>query len=140
MIKEVMIGITQALDAEFGYVVHVDSVEQELKPPCFLVGRVQGDLKKKLGNRYQSNNYFDIKYFTNTEKPAMEYLEVEERMYGCLEWIKADGNLTKAVDMKCSVIDDVLHFFVNYNFHVFKQTKQEEPMEAMTIKTEFGGE
>lgn len=140
MNKEVMIGVVQALDAAFGYPVYVSGVEQNLNPPCFLVEKVQGGLQKKLGSRYQNNNYFDIKYFTETEKPMMEILGVEEKLYDCLEYIEIEGTPTKGTDMKGSVIDEVLHFFVNYNFHVFKKTPQEEPMQKITIKTEFGGE
>lgn len=142
MNKEVMIGIVQALDAGFGLPVHIDSVNQKLAPPCFLIDRVQGELQKKLGNRYKSGNYFDIKYFTETEKPAMEYLEVEEKLYNTLEYIEIEGSPTptKGTDMKSSVIDGVLHFFVNYNFHVFKQNAPEEPMQDITIKSKLGGE
>lgn len=140
MNKEMVIAITQALDAAFGYTVHINGVEQELEPPCFLVEKIDGGLQKKLGRRYQDNNYFDIKYLTETKKPAIEHLEVEEKLYSCLEYIEIDGIPTKGTDLKGRVIDGVLHFFVNYNFHVFKQTQQEEPMQKMTIKTEFGGE
>lgn len=140
MNKEVAIAITQALDTAFGYTARIDGVEQELNPPCFLVEKVQGGQKKEIGNRYKNNNYFDIKYFTETENPALEFLEVEEKLYNCLEYIEIEGNPTKGTDMKGRVIDGVLHFFVNYNFHVFRQTPQEEPMQKMTIRTELGGE
>lgn len=140
MNKEIMIGIVQALDAGFGLPVHIDSVNQKLTPPCFLIDRVQGELQKKLGNRYKDNNYFDIKYFTETEKLAVEYLEIEEKLYNTLEYIEIEGSPTKGTDMKSSVIDGVLHFFVNYNFHVFKQNAPEEPMQDITIKSKLGGE
>lgn len=140
MIKEVMIGIVQALDAEFGYPVHIDSVEQDLSPPCFLIDRVQGGLQKKLGNRYKSGNYFDIKYFTNTEKPTLEYLSMEERLYGCLEYIDIQGSPTRGTDMKADVIDGIFHFFVNYKFEVIKRSTPIEKMGDMTIRTTLGGE
>lgn len=140
MNKEVVLGIVEALDTAFGYPVHIDGVEQELPLPCFLVEKVQGGQKKEIGNRYKNNNYFDIKYLTETEKPMMEILGVEEKLYDCLEYIEIEGSPTKGTDMKGSVIDGVLHFFVNYNFHMFKRTPQGEPMQKITIKTELGGE
>ena len=140
MNKEVVLGIVEALDTAFGYPVHIDGVEQELTPPCFLVEKVQGGQKKELGSRYKNSNYFDIKYLTETEKPMLEILGVEEKLYDCMEYIEIDGSPTKGTDLKGRVIDGVLHFFVNYNFHVFKKTQQEEPMQKITIKTELGGE
>ena len=137
MNKEVVLSIVDALEAAFDYPVRIDGVEQELTPPCFLVEKVQGGQKKEIGNRYKNNNYFDIKYLTETEKPMMELLGVEEKLYDCLEYIEINGSPTKGTDMKGSVIDGVLHFFVNYNFHVFKRTVQEESMQKITIKTEF---
>ena len=140
MIEKVITGITQALDAEFGYPVHIDDVEQELNPPCFLVDRVQGGLQKKLGNRYKTGNCFDIKYFTDTEKPTLEYLSLEERLYTCLEYIDVQGSPTRGTDMKGCVIDDIFHFFVNYKFEVIKRTIPAEKMGDMTIRTTLGGE
>lgn len=140
MNKEVTIGISQVLDEWFGYTVYKDSVKQNMKTPCFLLERVQGGVKHELGRRYKSSHYYDIKYFTDTEEPAMEYLDVEERLYECLEWIPVGNGCTKALEMKGSVIDGVLHFFVTYGFHVLKQTMPEEPMNYISIQTKLGGE
>lgn len=140
MNREVLVGITRALDSAFGIPIHTDSVNQKLKPPCFLIDRVQGGLKKELGSRYKSSHYFDIIYLTDEAKPSLEYLDIEESLYGCLEWINVGTGCTKALDMKGSVIDGVLHFFVNYGFHVIKVEQQEEPMCDLTIKTKLGGE
>lgn len=137
MNKEVLLGIAQALDAAFGYPVYIDSINQKLAPPCFLIDRVQGELQKKLGNRYKSGNYYDIKYFTETEKPAMEYLGVEEKLYNTLEYIEIEGSPTKGTNMKSSVTDGVLHFFVNYNFHVIKTEDKVDKMHDLTIKSEL---
>lgn len=140
MYKEILIGIVQKLDAAFGYPVYIDDVEQKLNPPCFTVTRVEGRQGKEVGNRYKLLNSYDIKYFTETKKPAMEHIEVEEKCTNVLEWITVSGMLTKATSIRANVIDGILHIFVDYDFHVFKQTQKEEPMSDMTIKTELGGE
>jgi len=36
--------------------------------------------------------------------------------------------------MNAEIVDDVLHFFINYNLHVIKQVAQEESMEEILIK------
>ena len=144
MNKEVALGIVQALDAEFALPVHIDTVKQELNPPCFLVTRIEGELKQELCSkycsRYKSSHYFDIIYFTDNEQTFMEHLELEERLYNCLEWIKVGDGCEKALSMKGSVIDGELHFMVNYGFHVLKKEQPAEKMQNMTITTELGGE
>lgn len=41
-----------------------------------------------------------------------------EQLYWCLEYISVAGDLTRGTQMHYEVIDDVLHFFVNYDMFV----------------------
>ena len=43
-----------------------------------------------------------------------------ERLYWCLEWISVAGDLTRGTQMRYEVIDNVLHFFVNYDMFVYR--------------------
>nr|WP_242835563.1 hypothetical protein [Ruminiclostridium josui] len=36
--------------------------------------------------------------------------------------------------MSCEVVEGVLHFYVNYNFYVYKETPPEETMESIAME------
>lgn len=138
MNKAVLLGIVAALDKEFGLSVYVNSVEQGAEYPCFLVAKLNGGMKRRLGNRYKMSNYYHITYLTESDKPTMEQIDVEEQLYRCLEFIEVDGSLAKETEIECTTIDGVLHCFVSYNFFVKKQVVKEDAMEHITLKTKLG--
>lgn len=139
MNKAVLLGIVGALDKEFGLSVYVDSVEQGADTPCFLVTKVEGEMKRRLGNRYKMLNYYEIVYLTESEKPTMEQMDVEERLYNCLEFVVIDGSLTKTNNVSCSITDGVLHCLLECSFYVRKQSEQEKAMEHMVHETQLKG-
>lgn len=49
-----------------------------------------------------------------------------------MEYIHIGENLTRGTNIRYEVQDKVLHFFVDYDFFVFKVLKEEEYMETLT--------
>lgn len=142
MTNDVMSCISNALYKEFCYVNHMEEIKQDLKGPCFFVTLLDSATQIVVGNRYEKRNQICIQYFPESEKNQKnECNDVAERLTVCLEYIEdEDGGFLHGTDMHYQITDGILNFFVNYNFHVFKQTKQEEPMHDMTIQTKLGGE
>lgn len=141
MTNDVIYSISNALDKEFGYEIHMEEIKQDLKEPCFFITLLDSSTKILVGKRYEKRNQICIQYFPESKQVQQECNNVAERLTLCLEYIgDAEDGFVHGTDMHYQVTDGVLHFFVNYNFHVFKQTQQEEPMSDMTIKTELGGE
>lgn len=142
MTNDVISCISNALYKEFGYANHMEEIKQDLKAPCFFITLLDSATQIVVGNRYEKRNQICIQYFPESEKkPKNECNDVAERLTLCLEYVEDEnGGFLRGTDMHYQFTDGILNFFVNYNFHVFKQTKQEEPMSSMTIKTELGGE
>ena len=141
MTNDLMSCIGNALDKEFGYEIYMEEIKQGLKEPCFFLTLLDSSTKIVVGKRYEKRNQICIQYFPETGKIQQECNEVAERLTLRLEYIKdEEGGFLHGTDMHYQVTDGILNFFVNYNFQVFKRTVQEEPMQKITIKTEFGGE
>ena len=142
MINSVIYGISAALDAEFGSScrVYMEEVKQDLEEPCFIIFCINPSRKPFVGKRYFRQNMFCIQYFPETEKVRQECNEVMERLYDCLEYIflPGDEKPIRGTQMNGEIIDNVLNFFVNYNFFTYK-TEQEEGMETMIIKNDAKG-
>lgn len=140
-VSNIIDGILQALREEFGegYTLYTESVEQGLKEPCFFVMCINPQINLFRGVRYFVENQFAISYFPSTKFPKAEINDVTERLYSCLEYITANGDLLMSRNLSNAIEDNVLHFFVNYNYFSYTP-KEETPMEEYTLDTEVRGE
>lgn len=131
----IILGISEAITSGFPKIkIYDEEIKQDLKPPCFFIARIDKSQKHEVGIRYQDNNTFDIHYFPKEKElvPRNECMEVEEKLYDLMELITVDGTLIRGSNMDSKIVDDVLHFFVDYNFHLFKVPVEEtEPMETI---------
>ena len=133
MLNKIIIGISQALDAEFnseneGYIIHTENVEQ------------------LVGNRYERKYPFDIHFFPDTELVDgistinNQLNEVTERLFTALEYITVDNSLVRGTSINAEIVDNVLHFFINFNMIVKKETEPIDTMGSLTIKQKLGGD
>lgn len=139
MINKVIDGICLALNEEFGddYTIYTESIEQGLKEPCFFVQCINPTNNLFRGDRYRRTNQMCIQYFPSTRDEQTECNAVAERMFNCLEWIDVDG-LQMGLDMHSEMVNDVLNFFVDYNFFM-KSVKDETAMEQIRHQTGVRG-
>lgn len=138
MINEIIAAISAALDAEFGddYEIYMEEIKQDLKEPCFFVQCINPTTKLFRGERYFQSNPCCIQYFPKSEKIQRECNEVAERMTWCLEYIHLEGEETpvRGTQMHGEIVDDILHFFVNYDCYVKKSIEADPSMEILKSK------
>lgn len=150
MLNKIITGISQALDAEFNseneeYIIHTENVEQGLEEPCFFIFSLNPSSKQLVGNRYERKYPFDIHFFPSTELVDgvstinNQINEVTERLFTALEYITVDNSLVRGTSMNVEIVDNVLHFFINFNMIVKKETDPIETMGSLTIKQKLGG-
>lgn len=134
MINSIIVGISTALDAEFGerYEIFNEEIKQDLKEPCFFISCLNPTYELFLGKRYFRQNNFCIQYFPETEEKQHECMDTAERMMECLEIVTADNVQIRGTKMEYEVIDGVLNFFVNYDCFVYKIV-DETPMDSVSI-------
>lgn len=136
MINKIIVGIAQALNSQFGddYEIHCQEIEQDLKEPCFLILLLNASNEQLVGDRYSRKQPFDILYFPKSENDSrVEMYEAIEKLNDVLEYINFGDGLLRGTNMKGQIIDDVLHFFIDYNFIVIKQGDKDY-MQQLTIK------
>lgn len=141
MLNSLINGIAIKLRETFGseYKIHREDVEQGLKEPCFIIQIVEPMQSAKLPNRYLRQYSFDVLYFPkSTSKPKYEMYDVAEKLLIELEYVTVNqnniDNLVRGTKMQYEIVDNVLHFFVNYDFFVKKDTIKKDFMEDLTIK------
>lgn len=143
MLNKIITGISQALDTEFNseenqeYTIYTEDVEQGLDEPCFFIFSLKPSNKQLVGNRYERKYPFDIHYFPKDEENYNnEINEVTERLFTALEYISIDSGLIRGTNMNAETVDNVLHFFINFNMIVRKEISKDPYMEELEMMEE----
>lgn len=135
MLNEIIKGISMKLNATFGdeYKAYQNDVEQGLKEPCFFIRVLNPALSPLLGRRSLKQNPFDVRYYPKAPGNNAEMFTVAEELMECLEYITLPGgDLLRGTGMNYEIVDDVLHFFVNFN-HTLIKPYEEIPMETLEM-------
>ena len=137
MINEIIIGISQAINREFGRscIIHTEEKVQGLKEPCFFIFPLSPTYTLYRGRRYYSNNSFMIQFLPGKSNPRERCNQTAERLFDCLETITVAGDRVRGTNMGYEIVDDILHFKVNYNMFLHKPLENEK-MERYRQKTE----
>lgn len=102
----------------------------QIIPPAFSVLILTSAQTQELGTRYLRNHTFNIRYFAPS-KTNNEIHEVAERLYDIMDVIEVGDKKYRGTGMNHEVVDQVLHFFVDYNFHVKRDTPSDPKMEHL---------
>ncbi len=133
--NDLITGVMTRLRDTFGEdtTVYFDEVKQELNEPCFFVRILEVSQELVVRNRYRRVYHLDIEYHPeDRQQTAREIADVANTMLMAMEYIHIGENLTRGTNIRYEVQDKVLHFFVDYDFFVFKVLEEEEYMETLT--------
>lgn len=134
MINAIITGISQKLDAEFnGIDIYIDQIKQGLVAPCFFIMLLKPEESQVMGNRYHREHSFDIHYFPKLDSTS-ELYATSDRLMDVLEYIEFDGGLLRGTKRHSEIIDGILHFFINYNFHIIKEKANNPYMEQLKVE------
>nr|WP_313506874.1 hypothetical protein [Brevibacillus laterosporus] len=111
--------------------VYGERLPQGFKEPCFFVLMLEGSQDKELDRRYKRFHPFDIHYFTSSNS---ERYEVAEKLTDILGLIEMQGKPIRGTKMRHTIVDDVLHFFVDYNFYVLRPKPVVLTMQKLMIE------
>lgn len=140
MIQETMEAIAVKLNSIFGdeYEIYQDHVKQGLKEPCFFIAVLKPEIIPLVGQRFIEQNPFDIQYFPKKQGDNVELFTVAQKLISAMDFITLlNGDLLHGTNISYEVIDDVLHFFVNYKIPMRKNLEK-SCMEALEtdVRTE----
>lgn len=123
MVREVVSAVSNALYNEFGtdYRIYVDSIEQNLNRPSFLIRPLRSSVSERLMGRSQVSVPLLILYFPTRPGQYLECCDVGDRLTNCLKYPGYDDVLYRGTNIKFDIIDDVLNFRITYNFFTVTQ-------------------
>jgi hypothetical protein len=145
MVDKLLTGISQKLNALFGdsYHVYTEDLPQGLTPPVFFIQLLQAGIDQVVGNRYLKNHSFDVIFFpVSNGSERQQCYEVQEKLLANLEYITITGTpdlQIRGSNRNAETVDGVLHFFIQFNFHVTKPVVPEEKMSVLTQQASTKG-
>ena len=130
-------GITEALYTAFKVPVYVEWKENRTKFPCFIVSVADSNHDLHVSKLYDRNLDYSVKYFLNAESIPVDYrkdlLQIGERLYDVLEYVKVGDRITRGEDMSYRESDGILHFDVTYEMLLHKESKKAPAMERLQV-------
>lgn len=138
MVNNIIDGISIKINSIFGseYNIYTNHVVQNLITPAFLINIIDPESENLLGGRKKRVLPFDIIYFPEEAGNSFEMIDTGERLMQGMEFIVLlDGSMFRGTDMKYEIIDEVLHFYVNYNCTTIDKKTDEPFMESLTIQS-----
>ncbi|WP_039944490.1 phage tail terminator family protein [Thermicanus aegyptius] len=133
-INDVRYAVHSALDTAFPTIpIMGEEIKQGLTLPCFFVKLLEPEHTQELGRRFIRYHPFDVHYFA-PERRNEDMYAMAERLTETLQWIAVAGRLVRGTGMRFEIVDEVLHFFVEYNFHVWAPKPVDPVMKALDVK------
>lgn len=142
MVNDLIDGISVKLNQVFGvgYRIYSENVQQGLKEPCFFIAILNPSQTQIIGNRYFRQHPFDIHYFPVKQGNNKEIQDVAYKLLDALEYIPLlNGELVRGTEMHYEQVDDVLHFFVQYNMYVNKVIVPADDMQTIKVNNKVKG-
>nr|WP_317720410.1 hypothetical protein [Clostridium tetani] len=62
-----------------------------------------------------------------------------DRLYDVFEYVQVGNNLYRSTGMTHEVIDGVLHFFLQFNYHVIKEIEKAPKMKKLKQEVYLNG-
>lgn len=112
--------------------IYTESVHQNMKEPCFIILPLEPTQEAQLPPLYWRTYPFDIHYFPVSKlQPKAEMNMTAELLFFELEHIFCLENLIRGAKMRYEIVDNVLHFFVNYDMFVKQRVEPNELMKTL---------
>lgn len=131
-VNSIRSGVILALSDFFPTLdIYGEEINQGFEAPCFFVKLLTTAQDREMDRRYRRSHSFDIHYFPASADPNEEAHGMAEQLYDKLRQVNIDGALYRGAGMTHEVVEGVLHFFVDFNFHVFAEKQPGIKMQTL---------
>lgn len=144
-LKDICLGIAEVLRNKYGCDVYADEIKQGFDEPCFFIEVINASQNQIGFYRHDRRQAFCIHYFPDQESDDeftnnLKIMDMAEDLYFLLKLIIVNNMLIRGSNMKHKSDGGVLHFFVNYNYHLIERPDPEPLMKKLYHKEELKDE
>lgn len=133
-INSVRHAVHAALDTAFpGIPILGEEMKQGLIPPCFFVRLLEPEHVQEMGRRFARFHPFVVRHYAVDRSNDAMY-DMAEQLTSVLQQIEVGGRPVRGLGMRFEIVDEVLHFFVEYNFHVWLPRPDDPGMASLDVQ------
>jgi hypothetical protein len=136
VVNSIVDAVTTQLGKTFGdnYHYYFENVEQNLTTPCFTVDLLIPTMRSRSAVLYDREMPLIIHYFSDSKTSLKrDCYNIAEQLTECLEYLPYDTTLLRGEEISWDIVDDVLQFFVTYEFITTKVDTSTEVMEELDV-------
>lgn len=131
-INSIRDGVILALSNLFPTIdIYGEEIKQGFEAPCFFVKLLTVAQDKEIDRRYKRSYAFDIHFFPAGHDYNREALEMAETLYDKLRSVVINGSRYRGTSMNHEIVDGTLHFFIDFNFHVYEPKESIPKMKTL---------
>ena len=135
VVQSLTVALSRKLEDIFeNPVIYHDMLPMGYKEPCFFISSINSHVVRKLYDRYRVQVSYDITYHPEERHfHNAEISRVADRMIYGLEYVPLeDDSLVRGNEMRWEVQDNVLHFFISFDFFVRRPVDRGVKMQTLT--------
>ncbi|APC79747.1 hypothetical protein NPD2_226 [Clostridium botulinum] len=119
--------------------IYGEEIKQGFEEPCFFIKVLSSGQDKEINVRYKKNISFNIHYFSDKGDLNDDCNDMADKLYEVLEYVKVNNSLYRSNEMTHEVIDGVLHFMLQFNYHVLKEIEKAPKMNKLKQEVYLNG-
>lgn len=131
IIKDISTALYNAFGKEYKY--YPETIEQGFKEPGFFILPLSSEGSVGLASRFNYKASFDIHYYPSKSKKYLDCRKVESKLYECLKFFNTQEGLVRALNMRSTIVDGVLHFMFDIKASFISVETNMESMSEVTI-------
>lgn len=136
-INDVRYAVIAALNDKFpNSMVTGEENEQNLTLPYYYVHLLEWEQEHEQGRRFMRRHPFDIRYYSDSGTNEDLYTIAEQLVSGLQQIVVAEFTV-RGTHIRAQITDEVLHFFVNYDFMVYEMPPERVSMQMLQISEEI---
>lgn len=135
IVQSLTVALSKKLEEVFDNpVIYQDMLPMGFTEPCFFINSINSQIALKLYDRYRVQVSYDITYHPEERYfHSQELSTVADKMTFGLEYITLEDDCqVRGNDIKWEVQDNVLHFFISFDFFVRRPVDRGIKMQTLT--------
>ena len=135
VVQSLTVALSRKLEDTFDNpLIYHDMLPMGYKEPCFFINSINSRITRKLYDRYRVQVSYDITYHPEERHfHSAEISQVADKMAFGLEYVPLEDNsLIRGNEMRWEVQENVLHFFISFDFFVRRPIDRGTKMQVLT--------
>lgn len=133
MVGNVIDALSIKLHELYGLNIYFEDVKQGLKTPCFFIKLLTPTITSVVPPRQSVSVPVVIQLISDNKVTKKRLTEIGFELAQSFEYIELlSGDLLRGSNMSYEVDDDILSFYITYNFFIKQATEEQDTMDDLS--------